>query len=223
MNFEKEVKNPINNIKEKIDNESSVVKNILAGKFNVEFISESLNSDEFKDSGHLANRYAYELTVPSPTNNQEDWNTKIYIYHPNRKNDRFERVPDFSIKILTGQGEMELTPDIKIKEIIFKKIAEQIYIKNNVENEYIPSRHFSFDGFLEMIEFLESNPDADKIPTTLWISRKKEIIIDKNYWLLMSETLRNFQKTIYSKEGEKEFNDLLNRVKEVNPSFNFTI
>lgn len=135
MNFDKEIKNPNNNIKEKIDNESSVVKNILSGKFNVEFISESLNSDEFKDSGHLANRYIYELTVPSPTNSQTDWSTRIYVYHPHSNNETFlEKVPDFRIKLLTGQGEMELTPDIKIKEMVFKKIAEQINIKNNVKN-----------------------------------------------------------------------------------------
>lgn len=216
LSFESQLNN---NLQEKINNESSVVKNILSGKFSVDFMSESLDSNEFKSSGHLANRYCYELTVPSPTDNSKDWVTSIYIYFPKKKGEIFEKFPDFRIKILTGQGEMELTPDVGVRDAIHKKIAEQINIKNNIKNEYIPSRHFSFDGFLEMIEFLETNPGADKIPTTLWVSRKKEIIIDSNYWLLMSETLINFQKTIYNKGGEKEFDDLLNRVKKINPSF----
>ncbi len=224
MNFDRKNQNPHgSNIQERINNESSVAKNILLGKFNVEFMSKGLDSDEFGDSGHLADRYNYKLIVPSPSNNKEDWETYISVYHPMKKGGTFEKAPDLSIKILTGQGKMELTPDVKIREMIFEKIVEQINVKNNVNNEYLPSRHFSFDGFLEMIEFLEDNPGADKIPTALWVSRKKEIIIDKNYWLLMSETLRNFQKTIYSKEGEKEFNDLLTRVKRVNPDFDFII
>lgn len=51
-----------------------------------------------------------------------------------KNNVRFEKVPDFTIKILTGQGEMELTKDLKIREMIFKKIAEQINIHNDVKN-----------------------------------------------------------------------------------------
>jgi len=218
MNFDKGLNKKI---KETIDNESLVVKNILSGKFNIEFISQSLDSDEFKDSGHLASRYSYELIVPSPTDSSKDWETRIYIYHPNKNFEIYEKIPDFRIKILTGQGEMELTPDIKVREMLFKKIAEKINIKNKTQNEYIPSRHFSFDGFLEMIEFLDSNPAADKIPNYLWVSRKKEIVIDKKYWLLMSETLKNFQKTIYGEKGKEDFYNLLSRVKKVNPSFEF--
>lgn len=60
--------------------------------------------------------------------------TNISIYHPLKSYEGLEKTPDFRIKILTGQGEIELTKDIDIREIIFRKIAEQISIKNNVKN-----------------------------------------------------------------------------------------
>lgn len=104
----------------------------------------------------------------------------------------------------------------------FNKRMEEQYnnIKEKTNNEYIPRQYFSYDGFLEMIEFLEANPGADKIPSTLWVSKNEEIVMDKKYWLFMSETLKNFQKTIFS-GLEKEFNNLLNRVKKINPDLDF--
>ncbi len=203
----------------KIKEESTVVQNILSGKFIVEFISENLDKDEFKDSNHLANCYNYKLTIPSPNDDSKKWETTISIYHPTKNNVSFEKVPDFRIKILTGQGEMELTKDIKIREMIFKKIAEQINIQNDIKNEYIPQRHFSFDGFLEIIEYLEDHKEATEIPAHLWVARKKAIAVDNKLWILMKDTLENFKHTIYRDGGENEFQQLYNRVKQVNPDF----
>jgi len=183
------------------------------------FISENLDKDEFKDSDHLANCYKYKLTIPSPNDDSKKWETTISIYHPTKNNDSFEKVPDFRIKILSGQGEMELTKDIKIREMIFKKIAEQINIQNDIKNEYIPQRHFSFDGFLEIIEYLEDHKEATEIPAHLWVVRKKAIAVDNKLWILMKDTLENFKHTIYRDGGENEFQQLYNRVKQVNPDF----
>lgn len=211
MNFEKA------SIDNRINQESSVVKNILSGNFYVEFSSKGLDSEKFKSSDHLANYFTYELIIPSPTDKNKDWQTYLTFYHPLNNNDIFNKAPDLEIDILTGQGKMQLSPDPVIKQMIFEKVAEKISSQNPVENEYLPSRHFSFDGFLEMIEFLENNPNSSIIPKTLWVSRKKEINIDNKYWTLMKETLLNFKKTIYNNGGEQEYKDLYDRVKKINP------
>lgn len=199
----------------KIKEESTVVQNILSGKFVVEFISENLDKDEFKDSNHLANCYNYKLTIPSPNDDSKKWETTISIYHPTKNNVSFEKVPDFKIKILTGQGKMELTKDIKIREMIFQKIVEQINIQNDVKNEYIPQRYFSFDGFLEIIEYLEHNPNTEMIPRILWATKNRDIKIDDKFWSLMNDTLLNFEKTIYRNSPKEEFLKLDERFKKI--------
>ncbi len=117
------------------ERESSVVKNILIGDFQIKYVSDILDNDEFKNSGHLANRYNYEISVPSPINSSQKWQTSLSIYWPKTNNERFEKVPDFRIKILTGEGYMDLSSDKAIKKEIFEAVARKINIQNNTKED----------------------------------------------------------------------------------------
>lgn len=125
--------------KEELMEGSPTLKAILSGQAPMKFLSKFLQDRTVGRKVWHGENYGYEIELPHPTKPGEKWLTTLTVWHPDSremqsKEQRWDEMPQAQLTILTGRGEMEMTENKEVQDLILKEISRQMQQPNADSN-----------------------------------------------------------------------------------------
>jgi hypothetical protein len=107
---------------------STVVENILSGKAKISYLTDGTDSRTIAGREWLGHSYTYNLTVPHPMNEGENWETTLTVWDalPLNQGSIYVDRPKTQLTILTGQGETPFSKDEEVVHKVLDEISRQV-------------------------------------------------------------------------------------------------
>lgn len=110
---------------------SPTLKAILSGQAPMKFLSKFSQDRTIGGKVWHGENYGYNIDLPHPTKPGKKWLTTLTVWHPDArsmqsKGQRDEELPETQLTILTGHGEMEMTDNKEVRDLILKEISRQM-------------------------------------------------------------------------------------------------
>ena len=113
--------------KEELIEGSPTLKGILGGRAKIEFVSKFLQTKKIGGKEWSGNNYGYKLTLPPQTEGGKERIIDISSWSPLPLNyGPYEDIPKRQVTILTGHGEMPLTGNAEVEDLVLKEISRQV-------------------------------------------------------------------------------------------------
>ena len=120
--------------KEELMEGSPTLRTILSGQAPIKFLSKFSQDRTIRGQTWHGENYGYNIDLPHPTKPGEKWLTTLTVWHPDSRSmqpkgqsDVWVEMPEIQLTILTGRGEMEMTDNKEVRDLILKEIARQMH------------------------------------------------------------------------------------------------